>query len=296
MGFEFNLNRRKQGDGDQAAGCVGKVFLTGFLSIFVVAGIFAAVMITGQAQKGFDEQGWVERPCTIVSSEVAITSSDEDPYEPRITYTYTHGGRDYRSSTISNSDPQTRDYGDAQALVLANPVGSTGKAYVNPNTPSEAVLVTGGLNSLGMVAGAVAFLTFFSGIPFIIIVTTWWPKRRDKGKSKANEARKRGKESIGGTVVGLIFGVVFTAAGVGTLIPLAILPLYRTVAAQSWDTVSATVERSDILSYSDSDGTTYRIDILYFYEIDDQRYGSNRYSFSQIGSSSGYSGKQAIVQ
>lgn len=299
MGFQLNLGRsRSKGTGEPRS-LVGKVVLTLFLSIFVIIGGFVSTIILGDAQSGIDQQGWVERPCTIVSSEVAVTASDEDPYEPRITYTYTHGGRDYRGSTVTLSDPATRDYRDAQAIVLANPAGSTGKVFVNPDEPSEAALKTDGLSSLGSIAFLIVWLSIFSGVPLCIIVATWWPRRGGKegGKaaSKAHEARRRGQHAKGGTVVGVAFGGVFAAVGLGMLIFLTILPLYRTVTAQSWDELACDIERSETLSYSDSDGTTYRIDILYFYEVGGQRYGSNRYSFSQIGSSSGRSGKAAIT-
>lgn len=54
--------------------------------------------------------------------------------------------------------------------------------------------------------------------------------------------------------------------------------------------LSAQVKR-----HSDSDGTTYSVDIVYAYEFDGRQYKSNRYGFVG-GSSSGYKGKARIVE
>jgi len=294
MGFKIQLGgRRSQG---KPATFVGKLGTTLFLSIFVVVGCVVATLMISKSQVGIDQQAWVERDGTVLSSKVEINAADnENPYVPMVEYTYTHGGRQYSSKKISDADPATNDYQDAQETVLKYPAGSVATVYVSPDEPSQAVLNTGGLNSLGIFAFMAVWLSLFSGIPLVIIITTWWPKRGDSEGDKARASRGRGKEGISGTIFRLIFGLAFTGAGGATLILLTILPLYRAYDARGWNELPCTIERSEVLSYSGSDSTTYRIDILYFYEVNGQRYGSNRYSFSQIGSSSGYDGKRAAA-
>lgn len=273
----------------------GKLFTTAFLSIFVVVGIFFATQIFKDTDRKIDQQGWVEHPATIVSSRVDIDSSTNEPYVPQITYTYDYLGQTYTSTTITDNEPATRDYADAQAYILAYPAGSATNVFVNPNDPSDAILNAGSLDALGSAAFGAIFLSMFTGIPLLIIIGMWWPKRGRSGKDeRAAAAKKRGKEN--GRLAGVIFGALFTAIGVGMFIFMTVLPLVRTAMSQSWSAVPCVIERSDVLRFDDGDdGPTYRIDILYKYEVGGQTYGSNRFSFAQLGSSSGREGKQDVV-
>ena len=274
---------------------VGRLMTTGFLSIFVFAGIFFATQIFKDTDRKIDQQGWIERPATVTSSGIDIDASSNEPYIPRVTYTYTQGGRNYTSSTITDSDPAKRDYRDAQAYILAYPSGGTATAIVNPDNPAESVLDIETAASLGHLAFGILFLCLFSGIPLAIIVGIWRYKGGGQNK-RAKAARSRGKDKVGGVVVGVLFGGVFATAGIGMLIFMTILPLWRTAISQTWTQMPCVVERSELLRYDDGDdGPTYRIDILYKYDVAGQTYGSNRYSFASIGSSSGHKGKQKVL-
>lgn len=297
MGLNIQLGgRRNRGVGNPTS-IFGKLFLTAFLSIFIAAGVFFGVLILGEVQEGFDQQGWVERPCTVIDSRVEINGSSNDPYTANIEYTYTHDGREYQGSSLANGASWTRDYREAQAVVLNYPPGSRQRVFVNPNEPSESVVQISTAKSLMALAMGIVFIAAFSGIPLIIVIAMWWPGgKKGAVKERAHKARTRGKNSRGGKAVGVLFGGVFTAAGGVMLIFMTVLPLVRTASAQGWNQLACTIERSEVLSYSDSDGTTYRIDILFFYDVDGERYGSNRYSFSQIGSSSGYEGKREATE
>lgn len=295
MGIRIQLGNRRNGSkASGPASLVGKLVTTAFLSIFVVAGGFFGTMMLKETQRGIDQQGWVQRPCNVIDSGVSIDPSSNKPYTPWVEYTYTHGGRSYTSANVSEDDAATYAYREAQAIALDYPPGGTGKIYVNPDSPKQAVLKTSGGKSLMMIGFFAIWLPLFSGVPLVIIIATWWPKKNEHDE-KAKAARERGKGKVGGVIIGVLFGGVFTAAGLGMLIFMTILPLWRTAISQTWTATPCTVERSEVLSYSDSDGTTYRIDVLFFYEVNNQRYGSNRHSFSMIGSSSGHSGKQAAA-
>lgn len=290
MGIRFKFGGRSSGRASKPASFIGKLFTTTFLSIFVVAGGFFASMMVGELQHGIDQQGWVERPCTVIDSGVSITASSNDPYMPWVEYTYTHGGKTYTSSNVSDDDAATNIYREAQACTIDYPKGGTGKAFINPNKPSESVLSTSGGKSLMTIGFLAIWLPLFSGIPLAIIIATWWPKKKDKA------AERRITKDKSGTIAGVLFGGVFAAAGLGMLIFMTILPLTRTALAQNWNKVSCDIERSEILQSQGDDGPTYRIDILYFYQVNGQRYGCNRYSFASIGSSSGYDGKLKVTQ
>lgn len=273
---------------------LSKLFTTLFLSIFIAAGVFFGTTIFNQTDRQLGQQGWVEHPATVVSSRVEIDEASEEPYTPRIEYTYDYAGATYTGTAISDSDVSTRDYAEAQAYVLAYPADSAATAYVDPDNPADSVLTADTLRALGSLAMGVVFVSAFAGIPLVILIGMWWPGR-NSANERAAEARRRGKHATSGRWLGLLIGLLFTGVGLGLFVFMTVLPLVRTVAAQSWLEVPCVVERSAVLRSEGDDGPTYRIDILYFYEVDGRSYGSNRYSFAQLGSSSGYDGKREVA-
>ncbi len=103
------------------------------------------------------------------------------------------------------------------------------------------------------------------------------------------------KTRPGGRIAGVLFGLVFAGAGVAMLIFLFVLPVMRVVDGRGWTPVPCTVVSSTVTTHSDSDGTTYGVEIVYRYEIDGRSYSSDRRSFAVDGSSSGRSGKEKFV-
>lgn len=66
-----------------------------------------------------------------------------------------------------------------------------------------------------------------------------------------------------------------------------LIPVLKIDEAKEWPETSCVVISSQVMSHSDSDGTTYSVDISYSYEVGGREYKSNRYGF-MMGSSSGY--------
>jgi len=58
--------------------------------------------------------------------------------------------------------------------------------------------------------------------------------------------------------------------------------------------VPCTIQTSKVVEHSDSDGSTYSVEVSYRYKVNGQPFVSSRYKF-MTGSSSGHSGKQAVV-
>jgi len=92
---------------------------------------------------------------------------------------------------------------------------------------------------------------------------------------------------------GCLFLFFFLIGGLITTL-IGFIPAYRMIRAQQWPAVPCRILSSNVGSHSDSDGTTYSIDIVYEYEAGGRVYESDRYDFMG-GSSSGYRGKAAIV-
>lgn len=103
------------------------------------------------------------------------------------------------------------------------------------------------------------------------------------------------KKRTGGRVAGVLFGLIFAGAGVAMLVFLFVIPVMKVVEGRSWSEVPCTVVSSSVTTHSDSDGTTYGVEIRYRYEVDGRSYTSDRRSFAVDGSSSGRSGKEKFV-
>lgn len=92
-----------------------------------------------------------------------------------------------------------------------------------------------------------------------------------------------------------VFCFLFAAAGATLFYFAFVLPLARTLAARGWETHSCRVISSRVVGSSSSDGTTYRVEIVYVYEAGGSSRTSDRYDFFG-GSSSGRDRKQRIVE
>ncbi len=116
-----------------------------------------------------------------------------------------------------------------------------------------------------------------------------WPES-DDGRPLASKAErsKRGKFVV------YIFFSIFAIAGFVGAYFLLVLPAKNVIAARSWVETPCKVLSAQVKSHRDSDGTTYSIDISYQYEFNGKTFTSDRYNFMG-GSSSGRSGKQAVV-
>ena len=77
----------------------------------------------------------------------------------------------------------------------------------------------------------------------------------------------------------LFFGV-WTVGGVLFCVFGFVLPMLRIQDARSWDEVPCTVLESRLGVHSDSEGTSYSVEVRFAYEVDGQAYESERYKLS----------------
>ncbi len=98
---------------------------------------------------------------------------------------------------------------------------------------------------------------------------------------------------MGRTGTILFFSVFLLMGSVFTWVFL-FRPIIKLISAREWSKTPCTVVSSEVKSYSDSDGTTYSIQITYRYTCNGRDYLSDRYGFMD-SSSSGRKRKQAVV-
>ena len=110
-------------------------------------------------------------------------------------------------------------------------------------------------------------------------------------------ARRRSKR--GGTlftnILAVVFGLLFSCAGIGVFYLISWTAISGWWAAQSWEPTACTILDSRVGEHRSSKGSdTYSIDVEYAYAFGGREYRSDRYNFFG-GSSSGRNGKQAVV-
>jgi hypothetical protein len=150
-----------------SSGCVLK--LVGLVFFLVGTGLF--IGLSGvPLMNWFTAQSWPSVPCTILSSSVGTHSSSDggDTYSVDVRYAYEYDGVPYESDRYNFFGGSSSGFDGKQAAVDQYPAGETRECYVNPETPSEAVLnrafsgvyLIGGF---GLIFVFVSFFVFFAG-------------------------------------------------------------------------------------------------------------------------------------
>ncbi len=91
-------------------------------------------------------QHWIETSCQVDKSEVIQNMSrnhgrSSSTYKVDIHYHYQYDGTTYKGNKYRFEDFYSSGYGDKQQIVDTYPPGFTFNCYVNPNNPSESVIV-----------------------------------------------------------------------------------------------------------------------------------------------------------
>lgn len=92
----------------------------------------------------------------------------------------------------------------------------------------------------------------------------------------------------------VLFFSVFLVAGCAVLYFMILGPVRDFASSGSWQETTCTVLSSKVGEHSDSDGTTYSVDVVYTYSFGGRGYQSDRFGFLKA-SSSGYEGKAETV-
>jgi hypothetical protein len=104
---------------------------------------------------------------------------------------------------------------------------------------------------------------------------------------------RRGNGQFPAGCLVLFFGLFFLV-GCVVFYFVTVRPVMRSLASRSWSEATCTVLSSRVGEHSDSDGSTYSVDVVYTYTFEGRAFQSDRYSFLG-GSSSGRAGQEEIV-
>ena len=132
------LTWRRTSSSSAPSGCLAIFFL-----IFLIVG--AAVMwflFVRPALRVVKAQAWPSVDCSVIESQVEESSdSDGTTYRAKVVTAYSFNGGEYRSGSYDFSGSVYSSGYDGKAEIVARyPVGTRTTCYVNPETPSEAVI------------------------------------------------------------------------------------------------------------------------------------------------------------
>jgi uncharacterized protein DUF3592 len=116
--------------------------LTAFFAVFFLAGAGFSLFFLGPAVKVLKAKSWPAMSCTILSSQVRTHSSDDGgpTFSVDVLYTYSYGGREYRSDRYQFLGGSSGGYQAKERIVRRLPPLTRTPCYVNPDEPAEAVL------------------------------------------------------------------------------------------------------------------------------------------------------------
>jgi hypothetical protein len=170
-------------------GCV-----VAFLMIFILVGVAMAGYFTYENLKA--ALFFKEIPCRIISSDVAGSES----HRPHIVYEYEFNGTTHRSDRYSPVKfSASRKW--AKKISRSYRPGSTQTCFVNPNEPTEAVLVTAEFWSFGF---PLIFGFFFAGIPGFILFAMVRGKNmsREASESRGPGFKVAARRGMGSSLIG----------------------------------------------------------------------------------------------
>ena len=275
---------------NSVVGIAGRSFLTLFFLIFFGMGAVFTWLVAREAVAGIRTWMWPSTGCRILRSEVGATDSrgrQTGDYYLHVEYQYAYRGENFVSDRVQPRPRSYQDIGKVERLLQGFQPGMLATCYVDPNQPAQAVLQRGSL----WFPLLIFFPLIFVAIGAIGIYSAWTRSPLNSAQSMPISERARG---VGGKRLGLALFTLFTVVGLAAFYAIGLRPTLLVLSARNWPAVKCTVLSSRVRSHSGNHGSTYSVDILYSYSVNGREYRANRYDFMG-GSSSGYAGKQAII-
>ena len=248
---------------------------------------FLALTVQG-AWRTIRTYSWDRTTCRMRDGFVARAEGSSGNYEFRPRYTYQAGGATREGIVYKPGYSGSSQAGEAEALLSRYAKDTDVPCYVSGDDPDKAALARPSLWTLLIVLFPLVFVAVgVGGLSF-----AWSPRRMAPDPEKRALSSKAGSPLQAAGCLAAFFGV-FLVAGLGMSLFFT-LPALKVVKARSWREVPCTVIESRVRTHSDSDGSTYSVDILYEYEAGGRMRRSNRYEFLG-GSSGGSAAKESIV-
>lgn len=117
----------------------------GAVGTFLIAlGLAFTWWLWGAGEKGMITRHWTPVPCVILVSGVKqsqYSPNDPEKWQPEMEYRYTFAGQVYHGTRVKRVEGPSPHRAKATAAAAAFPPGMETECFVNPQNPSEAVLM-----------------------------------------------------------------------------------------------------------------------------------------------------------
>jgi len=263
-----------------------------FFAVFLGMGGLFTVLIGRSVWEMGKTYRWTRAEAQILGSAARQRPAAGDvskPYEFTVEYRYLAGGEWRTGTRWSTKEGHFERMEDAQRLAERFRAGARVDCWRDPAGAGAAVLE----RQSPLYALVLLFPMIFVAVGLIGTIAVW-RARKSPARGAAMPVSERARVRGPGTGFLRLVCLLFLGVGAGVLWVMTLGPLLDVLAARSWTPTPARVLSSRVVAHSDSDGSTYRVDILYAYTLAGVPRQSSRYDFSR-GSSSGYGTKAAIV-
>lgn len=262
--------------------------------LFAGVGTYFVIQSGMGIVRSLGSRNWSTTEGTITASDVRVdmNSSSRATYIPEVTYEYEVRGTLYTGDNINFSKFHTSDPTGASRTTRKYPVGEQVTVFHHPWQPEKSALEQGRISPLipGLIVG-VAVATF--GTLFALSAFVGLDGVMDAiGTTIAPDA-----DFVWNIILPLVMVAGLFVMGYG------IRTIFYARATRKWPTVEGIVLGSGIVRSMSSSSSrnstitnqyTYKAEIAYEYEVDGQRYVSNRVHLLDIATSN--PGRAQLIQ
>ncbi len=222
------------------------------------------VFMLAETWKQIEPWLWPATDCTILSSGVTETGDDEDAYRPLVRYRYEFDGQIRESDRFLRSGGDTASFDNARDRAARYQPGDAATCRVDSNHPALAVLE----RSIPWIGLVVFFPLIFVAIGGGGLWATWvgFSSRRKRGRVDLSKGVLGTRPEVHGRLRSPLhrhWRRCLRADGPGALDSTR---PHR----QPGGRLPCTIVSSSMRSWSTDDGTSYRADVLYEYQVGDR--------------------------
>ncbi len=231
---------------------------------FLIVGVWAAVLMARVWWAEAQVYGWSEVTATIVDAQVVAPARPTRDPSLSVRFRYEYAGRSYVSNRVSARP--SGGYPDAYQLAGGLQPGSTWPCYVDPQHPSDAVLVRDGL-WWGL--AVLLPLAIGGGLGGLFLYAGWVSIR---GRDVAPPATRVGRlvvRRLGSAL--LVISLALATYFIG------VKPVALFAAARNWRACPCRIVASRVHASSHRMNTRYGVDIVFAYEYEGRAYVSEDY-------------------
>jgi hypothetical protein len=260
-------------------GWIGRACASLFFSLFLAAGCIITAMMSGHVRQCLEPWRWTRAQCEIVASSVRPPSDPRrqgQRWEFLVEYRYDAGGEWLTGTRWSTKAAEFARIEDAQRLAHRHRPGTRTVAWRDPADPRHVVLE----RQSPLCAGVLIFPLILAGVGASGLWAVWRQPRA--GPSRHSVVWPR------------VLSACSCLVGAGVLWMLTLHPLLKILLARSWVATPCRVESSRVIAHTDSDGSAFRIAMLFSYHFGGEQRRSSRFDFSRP-TASGYAIKAAAA-